>query len=55
MGTVSGAWDLGVFAGSLSIGAIVARTSYGAGFAAATAFTVLALAGLVLIERRRGT
>jgi len=55
MGTVSGAWDLGVFAGSLSIAAIVAHASLGAGFAAATALTVVALGGLVLVERRRVT
>jgi MFS family permease len=55
MGTVSGAWDLGVFAGSLSIGAIVEHASHGAGFATATAFTVIALGGLVLVERRRVT
>jgi hypothetical protein len=55
MGTVSGAWDLGIFAGSLSIAAIVERASYGAGFASATAFTVIALGGLVLVERRRVT
>jgi predicted MFS family arabinose efflux permease len=53
IGTVSGAWDLGVFAGSLSIAAVVARASYGAGFATATALTVIALVGLVVIERRR--
>jgi MFS family permease len=53
MGMVSGAWDLGIFAGSLAIAAIVARASLGAGFATATALTVLALAGLVLVERRR--
>jgi DHA2 family multidrug resistance protein-like MFS transporter len=53
MGTVSGAWDLGIFAGSLSIAAIVAHASLGAGFAAATALTVVALGGLVLVERRR--
>lgn len=53
MGTVSGAWDLGVFAGSLSIAAIVEHASLGAGFAAATALTVMALGGLVLVERRR--
>ena len=55
IGTVSGAWDLGVFAGSLSIAAIVEHASYGAGFATATALTVIALGGLVLIERRRVT
>jgi predicted MFS family arabinose efflux permease len=53
MGTVSGAWDLGVFVGSLTIAAIVERASYGAGFAAATALTATALGGLVLVERRR--
>jgi MFS family permease len=53
MGMVSGAWDLGVFAGSLLIGVIVEHASYGAGFAAATALTVSALGGLVLVERRR--
>jgi hypothetical protein len=52
MGMVSGAWDLGVFAGSLSIAAVVERASLGAGFAMATAFTAMALGGLVLVERR---
>ena len=53
MGTVSGAWDLGVVAGSLSIGTVVEHASHGAGFALAAACTFLALAGLVLVERRR--
>ena len=53
MGTVSGAWDLGVFAGSLSIAAIVEHASYGAAFATAAALTVIALGGLLLVERRR--
>ena len=53
MGMVSGAWDLGVFAGSLSIAAIVERSSYGAGFASATVLMVIALGGLVLVERSR--
>jgi MFS family permease len=53
LGTVSGAWDLGVFAGSLAIAAIVEHTSYGAGFATAAALTLIALGGLVLVERRR--
>jgi len=53
MGMVSGAWDLGVFAGSLTIAAVIARASLGAGFAAATALIVLAGGGLVLVERRR--
>ena len=53
MGMVSGAWDLGIFAGSLTIAAVVARASLGAGFAAATALTVLALGSLVTVERWR--
>ena len=55
IGTVSGAWDFGVFAGSLSIAAIVERTSYGAGFATASALIAIALGGLIMIDRRRGT
>jgi MFS family permease len=42
IGTVSGAWDLGVFTGSLSIAAIVEHASYGAGFATASALIVIA-------------
>jgi MFS family permease len=53
MGMVSGAWDLGVFAGSLLIGALVDRASYGAGFVTSTVLTVIALGALVLVERRR--
>ncbi len=53
MGMVSGAWDLGIFAGSLAIAAVVARASLGAGFAVSCALTVLALGGLILAERRR--
>jgi len=53
IGTVSGAWDLGFFAGSLLIAAVVARAPQGAGFAAAAAFLALALALLAGLERRR--
>jgi predicted MFS family arabinose efflux permease len=53
MGMVSGAWDLGIFAGSLTIAAVVERGSLGAGFATAAVLTGLALAGFVLLERRR--
>ena len=53
MGMVSGAWDLGVFAGSLTIAAVVARVTLGAGFATAAALSVLALGGLVLVEKLR--
>ena len=53
MGTVSGAWDLGVFAGSLLIGAVVEQASHGAGFVTASALVVTALGALLLVERRR--
>ena len=53
MGMVSGAWDLGVFLGSLVIATVVDRASLGAGFATATALTVVALAALVALEGRR--
>jgi MFS family permease len=53
IGTVSGAWDLGFFAGSLLIAAVVERASHGAGFATAAALLALALASLVGVERRR--
>lgn len=53
MGTVSGAWDLGVFAGSLLIGAVVEQASHGAGFVTAAALILTALGALVLVERRR--
>jgi MFS family permease len=52
IGTVSGAWDLGFFAGSLLIAAVVERASHGAGFATAAAVLPLALAGLAGVERR---
>jgi MFS family permease len=53
IGTASGAWDLGFFAGSLLIAAVVERASHGAGFATAAAFFALALASLAGVERRR--
>ena len=53
MGMVSGAWDLGIFAGSLTIAAVVAHASHGAGFAAAATLSVLACISLVLVERSR--
>jgi predicted MFS family arabinose efflux permease len=53
MGMVSGAWDLGVFAGSLLIGAVVERASLGVGFGMASVLMVMALASFVTVERRR--
>jgi MFS family permease len=53
IGTTSGAWDLGFFAGSLLIAAVVERASHGAGFATAAGLLALALASLAAVERRR--
>jgi hypothetical protein len=53
MGMVSGAWDLGTFAGSLLIAGVVEHASHGAGFLAAAAFPIAALGGFFLVERRR--
>jgi len=53
MGMVSGAWDLGTFAGSLLIASVVEHASHGAGFLAAAAFPIAALGGFFLVERRR--
>lgn len=52
MGMVSGAWDLGVFAGALVLAVIVERASHGAAFAVASALILAALGGLCLVERR---
>jgi predicted MFS family arabinose efflux permease len=52
MGTVSGGWDLGAFAGALLIGTVVEHSSHGVGFATATAFLVIALGAFLLVERR---
>jgi len=52
MGSVSGGWDLGAFAGALLIGAVAEHGSHGAGFATATAFIVIALGTFLLVERR---
>lgn len=53
MGMVSGAWDLGAFAGSLLIAGVVEHASHGAGFLTAAALLIAALGGSVLVERRR--
>ena len=52
MGMVSGAWDLGIFAGSLTLAAVVEHGSLGAAFAAASALSLIALGGLLVVERR---
>src|ERR671923_128422 len=53
LGTLSGAWDLGVVVGSTLIGAVADRVSYGAGFAVGAAFAALGVGALALTARRR--
>jgi MFS family permease len=52
VGTLSGAWDLGVVAGSALVGLVVERASYGAGFALGGAAAALGVWWLVAAERR---
>lgn len=52
LGTLSGSWDLGVVVGSVLIGAVVERASYGAGFAVATGGAILGLVAFLLADRR---
>jgi MFS family permease len=53
IGTLSGAWDVGVAIGSPLIALLVQSRGYGAGFLAAAAMTLLGLATFALTERRR--
>jgi MFS family permease len=53
VGTLSGAWDLGVVIGSALIGVVADRVSYGAGFAAGAAGAALGTAVLAMTESRR--
>jgi len=55
LGTLSGAWDLGVVVGSVLVGAITDRLSYGAGFVVGGAGALLGLLALALVEARRVT
>jgi MFS family permease len=53
VGTLSGAWDVGVALGSPLIALLVQSRGYSAGFLAAAAMTLLGLLAFVLTERRR--
>jgi len=55
LGTISGAWDLGVVAGSVAVGFVVERASHGAGFATAAALTLASLAAFLRVERPGST
>ncbi len=51
IGTVSGAWDVGVFIGAPLVAALVEARGYSAGFLASALFVVLGLAAFLLMER----
>jgi MFS family permease len=53
LGTLSGAWDLGVVLGSILVGAVADRVSYGAGFVVGGLGAVLGLIVFYVAERRR--
>jgi MFS family permease len=53
IGTLSGAWDVGVAVGSPLIALLVQSHGYAAGFLASAATTALGLAALLAAERRR--
>ena len=54
LGTLSSAWDLGVVVGSVLVGFVADRVSYGAGFTLAAVSTGLGLVAFVAAERRHG-
>jgi MFS family permease len=55
LGTLSGAWDLGVVVGSTLIGVVADRYSYGAGFAVGGACAAVGVGALALAGARRGS
>ncbi len=55
LGTLSGSWDLGVVVGSVLVGAITDRLSYGAGFVVGGVGALLGLLVLAIVEARRAT
>jgi MFS family permease len=55
LGTLSASWDLGVVVGSVLVGVVVDRISYGAGFAVGGAGCALGVLALALTEARRTT
>jgi MFS family permease len=52
LGTLSGAWDLGVVIGSALIGLVADRVGYGAGFAVGAAGAALGVGALAVSESR---
>jgi MFS family permease len=54
IGTLSGAWDVGIFIGSPLIALLVESRGYGAGFLASALMVALGLVTFLATERRRG-
>src|SRR5438874_603418 len=53
LGTLSGAWDLGVVVGSVLLGAVADHFSYATGFAVGSVFAALGVCALALTATRR--
>jgi MFS family permease len=53
IGTIAGAWDVGIVVGSTLVGFVVERAGYGPGFLVGAAAAVAGLLVFVLAERRR--
>jgi len=53
LGTLSGAWDLGVVVGSALIGFVADRVSFGSGFAIAGVTTMLGALAFFVTERHQ--
>jgi predicted MFS family arabinose efflux permease len=53
VGTLSGAWDLGVVVGSALVGVVADQISFGAGFGVGAVGAALGVVALALIEARR--
>jgi MFS family permease len=53
IGTLSGAWDVGVAVGAPLVAVLVQRRGYAAGFLASAVTTALGLVALLVAERRR--
>jgi predicted MFS family arabinose efflux permease len=54
LGTLSGAWDLGVVLGSAMVGLVADRISFGAGFAVGALGSALGVLALGVIESGHG-
>jgi MFS family permease len=55
IGTIAGAWDIGIVVGSAVIGFVVERTGYGPGFMLGAATAAAGLLVFVVGERRRAS